>query len=291
MPFLSNDELSVSIKTHGAELTSILDKKSKIEYLWKGDASIWGRHSPVLFPIVGRLKNDSYSSNGKIYTLPQHGFARDMEFTVLESSSDKIVLSLVYNEETLKKYPYKFELQIYYILSGRKLSTKYKVITHQDEKLHFSIGSHPGFTCPLSKNSNYEDYYLEFSKPETLSLHVLKDGLISNETIPYLNEETTIPLSYELFKNDALVFKNYKSDSISLKHKTKGEIFKFHFAGYPFLGIWSKPGPFICIEPWYGIADFIDHNGIFEEKTGMRSLKKGELFECEWGVELMNVEL
>jgi len=291
MATISNNELSVSIKNSGAELTSISDKKSGIDYLWKGEASIWGRQSPVLFPIVGRLKDNNYTSGGKNFSLPQHGFARDMDFKVVQSDNDKVVLSLVYTEETLLKYPYKFELQISYILTGRKLTTKYKVISLQDEKLYFSIGAHPGFTCPLSENEKYEDYYLEFSKPETLELHVLDGGLISTNTIPYLKEETKIPLSYELFKNDALVFKNYKSDFISLKHKTKGEVFKFHFAGYPFLGIWSKPGPFVCIEPWYGIADFTNHNSVLEEKTGIRSLAKNETFECEWAVEIMNVEL
>ena len=288
MTFLENNDLSISIKTLGAELTQIIDKKSKIDYLWKGDPSSWGRHSPVLFPIVGRLKDNTYKSKGNSFNLPQHGFARDMEFTILESNTEKIVLSLVYNEETLKKYPYKFELQICYLLTGKKITAQYKVISHQQEDLFFSIGSHPGFSCPLFENENYEDYFLEFNKPETLSRHLLSDGLISNETVTYLNSEKKIPLSYPLFKNDALIFKNYQSDAISLKHTSKGEILKFHFAGYPFLGIWSKPGPFVCIEPWYGIADFVDHNGIFEEKTGIQSLKNGTTFECEWVVEIMN---
>jgi galactose mutarotase-like enzyme len=285
MTILSNSELSVSVKNAGAELTSISNKNSGIEYLWKGESSVWGRQSPILFPIVGRLQGNSYISNHQTYLLPQHGFARDMEFSVKESQSDKIVLSLVYNEETLKKYPYKFELQVSYSLKGRKLTVGYKVINLQETTLFFSIGAHPGFTCPVFENEKYEDYYLEFNKPETLSLHILQEGLISNKTVPFLKEEKKIPLSYELFKNDALVFKNYKSDFISLKHKDKGEIFKFHFAGYPFLGIWSKPGPFVCIEPWYGIADFVDHKGILEEKTGIQSIPKGGMFECEWAVE------
>lgn len=285
MHILSNNELSISIKSMGAELTEIFDKKTNRDYLWNAEASVWGRHAPVLFPIVGRLNKDTYSSKGKNYTLPQHGFARDMEFNVVESSDEKIVLSLEYNEETLKKYPYKFELQISYLLKGRKLTNHYKVINKQTEDLFFSIGSHPGFKCPFEENESYEDYFLEFSTPETLNLHVLKGGLISNETIPYLKNEKIIPLSYELFKNDALVFKDYQSDYISLKHKSKGEIFKFHFAGFPFLGIWSKPGPFVCIEPWHGIADFVDHNGILEEKKGIRTLKNNEIFECKWAVE------
>jgi galactose mutarotase-like enzyme len=285
MNLISNSELSVSISESGAELNSIKDKSSGVEFLWKGDSAVWGRKSPILFPIVGRIKDNSYQSHSTTYHLPQHGFARDMNFTVKESTLDKIVFSLVYNEETLKKYPYKFELQISYLLMGRTLTVGYKVINHQDSKLYFSIGAHPGFTCPLEENENYEDYYLEFNKPETLNLHILKEGLISNETVPYLNNEKKIPLSYELFKNDALVFKNYQSDFISLKHKNKGEVFKFHFKSYPFLGIWSKPGPFICIEPWYGIADFVDSDGVFEEKTGIQSIHPKELFECEWKVE------
>lgn len=285
MTNLSNDQFTISIKEAGAELTSIRDSKSGTEYLWTGDPKIWGRHSPVLFPIVGRLKGNSYQSGGKTYTLPQHGFARDMRFKTLSASKQEIVLSLVYSEETLKKYPYQFELLIGYFLKGRKLTTTYKVINHQKSRIYFSIGAHPGFICPLHKDEKYEDYFLEFNKPETLDLHILKDGLISHEVLPYLNNQTRISLSYELFKNDALVFKNYKSDYISLKHKVKGEIFRFHFAGYPFLGIWSKPGPFVCIEPWYGVADFTDHNGILEEKTGIQFIESGKTFECEWSVE------
>jgi galactose mutarotase-like enzyme len=287
MSLISNSALSVSISEVGAELSSIQDKVSGKEFLWKGEPAIWGRKSPVLFPIVGRLKDNSYQSHGTNYSLPQHGFARDMPFTVKELAKDRIVFSLVYNEETLKKYPYKFELQISYLLTGRTLKVGYKVINHQDSILYFSVGAHPGFACPLEENEQYEDYYLEFNKPETLNLYVLKEGLISNETVPYLNNEKKIPLSYDLFKNDALVFKNYQSDFISLKHKDKGEVFKFHFKGYPFLGIWSKPGPFICIEPWYGIADFVNTSGVLEEKTGIQSLPAKGLFECEWGVEFV----
>jgi galactose mutarotase-like enzyme len=286
MKFLKNNDLSVSINTLGAELFSILDSKTKVEYLWKGNPEIWGRQSPVLFPIVGRLKENSYESGGKKFSLPQHGFARDMEFKVKEETSDKIVFSLVYNEETLKKYPYKFELQISYSLIKRKLIVGYKVINQQETNLYFSIGAHPGFNCPLLETEKFEDYYLEFSQQETLNLYTLNGGLVNKETVPYLNNEKKIPLSYDLFKNDALIFKNYQSDFISLKHKDKGEVFKFHFKGYPFLGIWSKPGPFVCIEPWYGIADFINHNGLLEEKIGIQSIPSNGEFACEWAVEV-----
>ena len=282
---LSNDNLSISFNDLGAELNSITSKKTGIDYLWKGDPSVWGRKSPVLFPIVGRVQENLYQSGNSSYALPQHGFARDMKFSVKEQTSDKIVFSLVYSEETLKKYPYKFELQIIYILKEQSLTVHYKVINLQATDIYFSIGAHPAFACPLFANEKFEDYYLEFNKPETLGIYTLNNGLVNDEIIPFLNNEQKIPLTYELFKNDALIFKNYKSDFISLKHKEKGEIFKFHCADYPFLGIWSKPGPFVCIEPWYGIADFVHHSGVFEEKTGIQSLSPGKTFECEWKTE------
>jgi galactose mutarotase-like enzyme len=285
MAILNNNDLSISINEIGAELNSIIDQKLKIDFLWKGDSAIWGRKSPVLFPIVGRLDENSYLSGNQSYSLPQHGFARDMKFSIIEEASDKIVFSLVYDEATLKKYPYKFELQISYLLKGRKLTVEYKVMNRQATDLYFSLGAHPGFTCPVHENEKFEDYYLEFNKPETLGIYTLSNGLVNDKIIPFLKNEKKIPLSYELFKNDALIFKDYKSDFISLKHKEKGEVFKFHFAGYPFLGIWSKPGPFVCIEPWYGIADFVGHSGILEEKIGMQSIPKDGIFECEWGVE------
>ena len=285
MALLTNNDLSISINELGAELSSIWDKKLGIDYLWKGDTTIWGRKSPILFPIVGRLHENSYASGNQSYSLPQHGFARDMKFLILEETFDKIVFSLVYDEASLKKYPYKFELQISYSLKGRKLTVEYKVLNRQTSDLYFSIGAHPGFTCPLHEGEKFEDYYLEFDQAETLGIYTLSNGLVNDEVIPFLNNEKKIPLSYELFKNDALIFKDYKSDFISLKHKKKGEVLRFHFAGYPFLGIWSKPGPFICIEPWYGIADFVGHTGILEEKNGIQSIPKDGVFECEWGVE------
>ncbi|HVD97555.1 MAG TPA: aldose 1-epimerase family protein [Cytophagaceae bacterium] len=282
---LINDQLTVTVKELGAELASILDSKTLTEYLWNGEASIWGRHAPILFPIVGKVKDNTYQSGGKTYCLPQHGFARDMDFEVVKESKNKIVLCLVDNEKTLEKYPYKFGLEVTYELEGRKLTVTYKVTNQQDSKIYFSIGAHPGFTCPVHEGEKYEDYYLEFSKPETLGISLLKDGLVSPEETPFLKNETKIPLSYELFKNDALVFKKYQSDYISLKHKDKGEVFKFYFAGYPFLGIWSKPGPFVCIEPWYGVADFTNHNGVLEDKVGIQSLEVGASFQCVWAVE------
>ncbi|HSZ25493.1 MAG TPA: hypothetical protein VK766_07250, partial [Cytophagaceae bacterium] len=170
MNFLSNSDLSISIKETGAELCSILDKKLNLEYLWQGDSSVWGRQSPVLFPIVGRLKENSFLFKGKKYSLPQHGFARDYAFKIIAKQTDKIVFSLDYTVETLEIFPFKFELQIGYQLSGRKLTVTYKVVNQDDQGLLFSIGAHPGFRCPLNEDESYEDYFLEFSRPENLSL-------------------------------------------------------------------------------------------------------------------------
>jgi galactose mutarotase-like enzyme len=282
---LSNDFLTLTLDSKGAELTGISDPRTGTSYLWNAEPSVWGRHAPVLFPIVGKLRNNEYTSGGKKYQLPQHGFARDQVFKIKEQTRDKIVFLLVSDSHTLEKYPYEFELEIEYRLSGKEVQVLYRVNNIQKTDIYFSIGAHPGFTCPVRTGERYEDYYLEFEKPETLALHVLKDGLISSETQSYLNNGQKIPLSYALFAQDALVFRDYQSSYISLKHKDKGEIFKFHFAGYPFLGIWSKPGPFVCIEPWYGIADFVEHNGILEEKTGIQKLAAGQVFDCKWSVE------
>jgi len=286
MNTLKNEHFSASFNEKGAELVELLNIDSKTSYLWNGNPLIWGRISPILFPIVGKLNNSIYYVDGKIFNLPQHGFARDRPFSLVEKTDTKIVFSLEYDEESLKIYPFKFELQIEYVLLKNKLTTKYRVYNKQESEIYFSIGAHPGFKCPLSENESYEDYYLEFNKTETLGLYQLSNGLINPTPTPFLKNEQRIPLSFDLFKNDALIFKNYTSDYISLKHKTGKEVFKFHFKGYPYLGIWSKPGPLVCIEPWYGVADFSGHDGNFKNKTGIQTLKPGELFSSEWAIEI-----
>jgi galactose mutarotase-like enzyme len=278
MWILENDILKISVTSAGAELVEIIYKPTGINYLWSGDSTIWGRKAPVLFPIVGKVKNNQYTYKGKTYTLPQHGFARDKEFKVVEQKSNSIALSLTSDTSTLEVYPFQFELQITYQLEGAKLSTIYKVINKDSDEIYYSIGAHPGFTCPLYSNESYSDYRLVFNQKEQLSRVLLQGGLRSKdyESIVLTENQKTLPLTMDLFEvKDAIVVKNLKSDVIRLESKNHSHGLEFSFKNYPWFGIWSKPGPFVCLEPWMGVADHIEATGELTEKEAIQKLASG----------------
>lgn len=279
--------MTAAINSFGAELSSFKLKEDGTEYIWQADPTYWGRHAPVLFPIVGRLFNNEYNLGDKVYHLTQHGFARDMEFAVQEQDEQHVVYELLANEQTLEKYPSKFQLLITYRLEGHELMIEYKVQNQDDTNLYFSIGAHTGFRCPLQSGECFDDYYLEFSQAETADKYILENGFISNQTVPVLRNEKIIPLSYELFKDDALVFKGLQSEAVTIKnHKSSKEIM-MKFAGFPYHAIWSKPeggAPFICIEPWYGVADQVGVKKDFSAKEGIHTLTPEQCFVCQYSI-------
>ncbi|PWJ92085.1 galactose mutarotase-like enzyme [Oceanotoga teriensis] len=286
---ISNENLKIVVDSSGAQLISIKNS-SNIEFLWTADKKYWGRHAPILFPIVGKVKNNEYTVNGKVFELGQHGFARDLEFDLKESSTSKLTYSLKYDENTLKKYPYKFELIITYEIIEDSLFINYEVINLDDKRIYFSIGAHPGFKCPILENESFEDYYLEFENNETINRECLNTelGLFSRKSIPYLKNEKIIKLNHELFNEDALIFKNLKSSKISLRNNKNEYSLTVDFKGFPFLGIWSQKGesPFICIEPWYGHADFEDFDGDFSDKEDSLYLDINKKFNCTYSIKL-----
>ena len=285
---IENDFLKISSSTHGGELHSIKSKKSNTEYLWNGNPDFWKYHAPILFPIVGKVKDGKYKVDGKTYELPQHGLARVRDFSLKTCEDNKVTYELIYSEDTLKVYPYKFSLCISYELIDNNLKVSYKVTNLDDKTIYFSIGAHPGFMCPLKDNESLNDYYFEFNKKETADLMTLdmSVGLISHNTIPYLNNENIIPLHKELFKNDALIFKNLDSNLISIKSKNHNQSLSMDFTGFPYMGLWAIPTgcPFVCIEPWFGHADFVDFNGELKDKAGIQSLEIGEEFNCSYSI-------
>lgn len=287
---LENEYIMANINSFGAELCSLRLKQDKTEYIWQADPKYWARYTPVLFPIVGRLANNEYLLGDKTYTLPQHGFARDMEFELLVHQDKYVQYRLLSNEETLKNYPSNFELVIGYTLKDKALIVEYTVKNRDDKTMYFSIGSHAGFRCPLLPGESFEDYYLEFSQRETVYRYPLENGLIVNQPEMILNNDHIIPLSYDLFNRDALIFKGLKSNSITLKSQKSSKTVMVKFDGFPFQGIWSKPNtnaPFICIEPWYGIADIADiagRNGQFSDKEGICTLNAYESFTCQFSI-------
>lgn len=283
---LENKDLTISLSNHGGELYSIKGNKENTEFLWTGDEAYWKYHAPILFPIVGKVFDGKYRVNGKTYELPQHGLARVRDFEMIEKTKNSISFELKYSEDTLKIYPFKFSLIIKYTLENNNIKIDYIVKNLDSKEMFFSIGAHPAFMCPI-ENDSFEDYYFEFEKKETASLMQLVDvGYFSHEEKPFLENENKIPISLDLFKNDALVFKNLNSTKISLKSKKHAKYLEFDFNNFPFLGLWTKAtgAPFVCIEPWFGHADFYGFQGEFKDKAGIQSITPNSEFICSYNV-------
>lgn len=269
---ITNSQLTATINTLGAELISLV--KNNINYIWNIDETYWNKTSPVLFPIVGRLKNDSYSFNGEKYQLPRHGFARNMEFSFDKKSDSQVIFERNETEETKAIYPFSFKLLMAYTLMDNELVIEYFLRNQSDEVLPFSIGAHPAFAI----SDKLENYSLQFNAADTFETHHLENESFIGKTTLVDTKNNTITLNYALFEKDALVFKSLKSNEVILKNKDKS-ILKVNYDHFPYLGIWTKQNaPFLCIEPWCGLADAINHNGKLEEKEGMNHLPAGEDF-------------
>lgn len=277
---IENQLVKATVQAKGAELTSLVNKSTGMEYIWNANPAVWSRHAPVLFPIVGTLKNDTYLHKGRSYHLPRHGFARDRQFIVEEHSADAITFLLSCDAETKKVFPFEFEFRIKYTLADNALATAYEVINTGEEDMFFSIGAHPAFTVPLEEGLAYTDYYLAFDKPETAPRWPISpEGLIEKKAQPFLNNTTRLPLSKELFQRDALVFKNLASSVITLKTDRSPHGLQMDFPGFPFMGIWAaKNADFVCIEPWCGIADSVEASQQLSEKEGINRLQPADTF-------------
>jgi galactose mutarotase-like enzyme len=279
---LSNDAISAQINTLGAELCSLKNTENK-DFIWEGDPAYWGKHSPVLFPIVGTLKNNTYTHNNKEYILTRHGFARDMEFELVDQTANTATFSIQSNSTTLASYPFQFELQIQYTLFHSTLEIAYKVINKDNSAIPFSIGAHPAFALP----GNFENYSLEFEKVEPLEYTLLENDLVSTQTETIDTISNSVPLTYKLFERDALIFKKLQSNSLTIVEKEK-PFLKVHFEDFPNLGIWTKVGAsFLCIEPWFGYSDTIKSNGNIFEKEGIIILKTGDSFQTKFSIEIL----
>ena len=279
---ISNSTLKASINHAGAELFSLKNNQEK-EYIWEGNPSFWGKHSPILFPIVGTLKNNTYTIDQKEYQLSRHGFARDMEFQLIEKTENSAVFSLESNNETLKKYPFEFELQLIYSLEKTSLNIEYIVINKSDRKMPFSIGAHPAIALP----ENFENYSFKFEKEEVLKFNLLENDLISNKTEVLKTSDNLVRLNYKLFENDALVFKTLESKSITILENEKPYI-EVDFEDFPSLGIWTKDqAPFVCIEPWFGYSDTANNSGDLYQKEGIVLLDADQIFHSKFSIKIL----
>ncbi len=279
--YIENDYLRVGVKEYGCELTSIYSKGADFEYLWQGDENIWYGQAPILFPIVGRLIDDKYTYGGKVYEMPKHGFARKTNWECLSNSGSTMLWRLSHSEDTLKMYPFEFELLVEYTLEGKCLCVKHTVNNLTDGVMYFSLGAHPAFNCRIGDR-------LIFSEKETLSkIKIdLEKSLRLPETFPMLSDEREIVITEDIFCEDALIFEGVRSESISLESTALGKSIDFTLGGAPYLGIWAKPGaPYVCIEPWYGVNDGQVPVGDFSQKEGINPIEKSGSFDFTWKAE------
>ena len=285
---IKNEHIKVKIKSFGAELNSLQKIDEDLEYIWQGDSKYWNRHSPILFPIVGRLKNDSYTYQNQKYNMTQHGFARDKEFEVIKNEADFMEFRLKSDEKTLLIYPFLFELYISYTLVKTKLIISYKVVNKNADEMLFSIGAHPAFNWTLKEDEKKENYFLEFENIKETKRYFLNDKGLVYDSVDLKIIDNKIALNEELFKNDALVFEDLNIKTLTLKNSINENYIKLNFENFPYLGIWSKPtgAPFICIEPWFGVADDENSNQNFEDKKGIITLQKDEIFSYFYSIEI-----
>lgn len=287
MILLENENIRVTIAEKGAELRSIESKTTGLEYLWKGDPQYWGKFSPVLFPIIGALKENKYIFENQEYELPRHGFARDHEFDVVQVSDEEVLFTLSDSTDTFTTYPFPFKLGLRYKISGSAVSCSYEVYNPGENELLFSVGGHPAFAAPLTRADSYEDYYLEFNKDEALTYYKIADNLISDERVTLALENRKLKLQHHLFYEDALVLKDLKSNTIALKNNKNDNGLYFRFENFPYFGIWAaRDADFICLEPWCGIADGISHDQQLSNKEGIVSLLPGLDWKRSWEVEV-----
>ncbi len=284
--FLQNDTTSAVVSSFGAELRSF-KRKDGFELLWQGDPKYWSGRAPVLFPIVGALRKGKTHIENEVYKMKQHGFARTMEFEIINTQSDSVSLELNSNDETKKFYPYDFNLVVSYTLCDKGITTKFAVKNQSACKMYFCIGGHPAYNIPLDKNEKFEDYDIVFETAENTACPKinLDEALIDFSDISYtLKNERTIPLRHDLFYKDALVFENLNSSSVSLVSKVSKKALTMDFSQFKMLGIWSatNDGPYVALEPWIGCATTMDESDQFTSKRHIICLNPHEIKECDF---------
>lgn len=287
MYILENENLIIESKSSGAELTRIFSKKLNKEILWNADSKYWGRHSPILFPIVGKLKYNETIIENSTYNMSQHGFARDMNFDMVHIDENTITYRLVSDLNTKKLYPYSFELLVKYTLLNSSVKIQWRVVNKDKKEINFSIGAHPAFNLNFNNCNNLSDYYLEFKHRGNVD-KILLNGPYSDSNLP-INDIKTLNIYNELFKDDALIYTNI--DQVSLKSKNCNESINVNFENFPLVGIWTpyyketnSTAPFLCIEPWYGLADSLNSDKVFKNKNYINKLCIEETFSASYSI-------
>ncbi|TJZ59950.1 aldose 1-epimerase family protein [Sphingobacterium olei] len=285
---LENDVLRVEVVQEGAELRSAYDKKGEREYIWQRNPKFWTKSAPVLFPIVGYLKNGTYRHHDQKYQLPKHGFARDRIFDLVVQTETELSFVLRANKQTKDLYPFDFDFFVHYILEGDTLYCTYEVWNNSEEEMLFSVGGHPALQLDFSQRRGWADYFLEFAADSALTRYYLRNDLLHTQPEFYPLEDQRLQLSANMFRDDAWVLKNLQSKKIRLGNRQEDYSVEFAFEGFPYLGLWSAPGAsFICLEPWCGVNDTAQHNGVLAEKEGIVFLPLAERWQQTWSLSIL----
>ena len=277
---IENKDFSLSVKEMGAELNSFKSKKTGFEFIWGGNTDIWYGQSPILFPIIGRLLDDKYRLNDKEYTMPKHGIVRKKPFKLIDKTENSLKFIQSDDEESLKEYPYHFDLIVEFKITDNGLSVTHTVVNKNDCIMYYSFGAHPAFNCEIGD-------YLEFSEnEELLTERIDHDSILIEEKFPVNIDGNKLIITENLFDDDALILSGYKSQAISLKSNNHNRVVKFNFDS-PLLGIWAKPGaPYVCIEPWWGVNDNYDKKDDLSQKRGIMALNPNEEKSFNWNIEI-----
>ena len=284
---LKNEQLSIIVSKKGAELQSIKDANGK-EYLWQGDPQYWNRRSPILFPLVCSVNNDTYRVDGKEYHLPRHGFARDTDFTLIYQSDRKVTFALESSEETKKVYPYDFMLSVSYVLDENKISVIWHVHNTDTREIHFQIGGHPAFNVPDMKPGEDQQGRIRLDNTDPMdALHSYLDGSHEMDEVPFIEaEDGVMEFSNNTWRNDSIKIHKCQLHRAELLNKAcKAEVtVEFRTPVVAFWSPYGKQAPFVCIEPWYGIGDPRGFDGEFKDKPLMNHLQPGASFMSRYTI-------
>ena len=281
---IANDHLTICVKSFGAELCSVKSADG-FEYMWQGDPSVWDKHSPILFPVVGRMRDGGrYQFDGSEFVMPKHGFARTSEFALVDVQQGSMTFEMTESDATLACWPFRFVLRVRYTLERDSLRVGFEVSNTDERTMYFSLGGHPAFACPLQADRDFADYHLQFETPEMADRWYVENGLLGCCQQNFFNNTDRMDICSELFDDDALIFKDLRSNTLTLASDLDERSVQVAFDGCPDLGIWSMGTGFVCIEPWFGYDDPVDFEGPFEQKPGIVSLEPGGTFRPEYRI-------
>ena len=290
---LTNHSLTALIDSIGAQLISLKDTAADTEYIWQRDPAHWKSCSPLLFPTVGNCRDGKYTLNGQTYTIPKHGFCRNADFAVSVLSKQEASFTLTDSPETRACYPFAFQLKLTYTLAEDGIQIHYTVTNPGTETMYYQLGAHPGFNCPLHSGEHFENYVLEFEQEETAGYHSYDLNRMEfdmNSCTPVLDHASVIPLTHELFANDAIFFTDLHSKKVTLKNPVTGCGVEVSYPDFATIAFWTAAAtkaPFLCVEPWNGSAIRSDEDDNLLNRHFLQKVESGESKIYQLGIRIV----